>query len=58
MPRLPIPLPSKYPAPGAFPMGGVAETRKAPLKRGGLFLSLAPGKKRAPSVVSENALLF
>jgi len=40
--------------PYAFPMGGVAETRKAPSFEGALS-SLAPGKKRAPSVVSENA---
>ena len=42
--------------PYAFPMGGVAETRKAPSFEGGLS-SLAPGKKRAPSVIFENAPL-
>jgi len=52
--RLTIPIPLKYPTPGAFPVGGVAGTREAPSLRG-LLSSLAPGKKRAPSVVSENA---
>ena len=30
------PPPPQYPAPGAFPMGGVAETRKAPSNEGAL----------------------
>jgi len=36
--RLPIPVPSKYPTPGDFPMGGVAETREAPSIEGVSFI--------------------
>ena len=46
----------QVPHPLWLPDGGVAETRKAPGWRG-LLSPLALGKKRAPSVVSENASL-